>query len=77
MRPHRAVVGASSSANKIVASFVVLITGAVLYTNVYLPNFSPAADAARERAGAAEDAAYARARGSTWSNMAAVRDRKQ
>jgi hypothetical protein len=76
-RGARTVAGVAPSSYRVLAAAVAALAGAVGYTNVYLPNYSPAADRARERAGAADDAAYAAARkGSTWSNMASVRDGK-
>ena len=78
-RSGRVVVGASSSLNRVIAGGVVILGSSVTYTHWWLPHHSDLAAQGRERArseGSETASASAKLlkKGSTWSNMAKVRD---
>ena len=76
-RAGRAVVGASSSINGVVAGGVAALACVVGYLHVYLPHYSAASDVARERARAGADAAAVAGgpkKGSTWAAVTKARE---
>jgi hypothetical protein len=77
-RAGRAVVGASNSLNRVIAGGVFVLASTVLYTHWYLPHHSDLAAQGRERArtegSETASASINMKKGSTWSNMAKVRD---
>ena len=78
-RTGRAIVGASSSRNNVIAGGVLVLVSAVAYTHVWLPHHSELAAQGRERARSGNETMSAETpkKGSTWSNMAKVRDSGQ
>jgi len=59
-----------------VGAFVVFLVSAVGYTNIYLPYFSPEAEAGRRRTAASRGAGHKDdiAPGSVWKNISKQRD---